>query len=61
MAARILLVGILAVVAVFLITAVLMFLAPYLAIAFVGWAFYKGHQLTKPFRNTDIKDVTPRI
>jgi predicted PurR-regulated permease PerM len=59
MVARILLVGILAAVAVMVISAVLMFLAPYLAIAFVAWAFYRGHRFLERHRKSEIIDVVP--
>jgi hypothetical protein len=48
MLARILLVGILACIAVFVITALLMFLAPYIAIAFIGWLVYRVMKMREP-------------
>lgn len=62
MAARILLVGVLALVAIFLIAAAITFLAPFIAIGLVGYLLLKLVRLTpppEPMQRMDIIDITP--
>jgi hypothetical protein len=63
MTARILLVGVLALVAIFLIAAAITFLAPFIAIGVVGYLMIKFMRLTpptEPTQGTELIDVTPR-